>query len=344
MSLIAAESLHDWLRALALLAAWPEQLLQHYIRTDAILTAWALVAVFTLVTWTISTITRNYSQVDRIWSITPFIYAIHFAVHAAVHNGVVIELRTFVMALLTTLWGLRLTFNFYRKGGYDWYNEDYRWSYCRRIVDNPLLWELFSFFFISVYQHLLLFGISLPSLVAYKASLLHGPAFTALDGAAAIGFAALLVFETVADQQQWNFQSEKYRLLAVAAQREAAPARSASETLEQKQARLLATLPHPFNIGFITSGLFRYSRHPNFFAEQAMWWTFNLFAVSAAQSFWIWTWTAPLLLSLLFLGSTALTEWITEQKYPLYKEYKKTTSTVIPWIPGKPILAAQKDD
>jgi steroid 5-alpha reductase family enzyme len=33
---------------------------------------------------------------------------------------------------LTTLWGLRLTYNFWRKGGYKKGGEDYRWAYIRK--------------------------------------------------------------------------------------------------------------------------------------------------------------------------------------------------------------------
>jgi steroid 5-alpha reductase family enzyme len=40
------------------------------------------------------------------------------------------------------------------------------------------------------------------------------------------------------------------------------------------------------------------------------------------------------LLTLLFQGSTRLTEQITLRKYPLYAEYQRTTSRLLPWRPG----------
>ena len=75
--------------------------------------------------------------------------------------------------------------------------------------------------------------------------------------------------------------------------------------------------------GFLTRGLFSWSRHPNFFAEQSMWWAFYLFAVAAkggpagGQDAWVQPYLAgPVLLSLLFQGSTSFTEGITAAKYP----------------------------
>ena len=54
-------------------------------------------------------ITRNNSQVDKIWSILPFVYCWVIAVKGGMHP------RLVVMAVLATLWGIRLTFNFARK-------------------------------------------------------------------------------------------------------------------------------------------------------------------------------------------------------------------------------------
>ena len=56
--------------------------------------------------------TGDYSWVDRLWSVVPCIYAVHFASASAW------EPRTTLMALMSTLWGIRLSFNFNRKAGY----------------------------------------------------------------------------------------------------------------------------------------------------------------------------------------------------------------------------------
>ena len=57
---------------------------------------------------------------DQIWSISPVVYAWYFCHIADYHP------RLIVLALLISVWGARLTYNFYRKGGYNG-EEDYRW-------------------------------------------------------------------------------------------------------------------------------------------------------------------------------------------------------------------------
>ena len=64
------------------------------------------------------------------------------------------------MAVLVTLWGARLTFNFARKGGYTGV-EDYRWAVLRARM-TPWQFQLFNLFFIVLYQNALLVLITLP--------------------------------------------------------------------------------------------------------------------------------------------------------------------------------------
>lgn len=79
------------------------------------------------------------APVDRQWSLTPFIYAWHFALHSnpALLSGQFSNPRTVLIAILATLWGLRLTFNFWRKGGYSGGllrgEEDYRWVVMKKV-------------------------------------------------------------------------------------------------------------------------------------------------------------------------------------------------------------------
>jgi steroid 5-alpha reductase family enzyme len=127
-----------------------------------------------------------------------------------------------------------------------------------------------------------------------------------LDLAAAVAFVVFFIGETVADEQQWRFQTAKHAAIA------------RGETPET---------------GFITTGLFRYSRHPNFFCEQAMWWTYYGFSIAAGAEWLNWTITGAVLLTLLFQGSTGLTEKLSARKYPAYAAYQKTTSRLMPWFP-----------
>ncbi len=83
----------------------------------------------------------------------------------------------------------------------------------------------------------------------------------------------------------------------------------------------------------LNTGLWRYSRHPNYFGEFCIWWAFFLFA--AASGYW-WSIISPLLMTLLLLkvsGVSLLESTITERR-PEYATYIRTTSAFFPWFPG----------
>jgi steroid 5-alpha reductase family enzyme len=252
--------------------------------------AWA---AFTVLTWLVSVVTGNSSQVDRLWSIAPPLYVGWFAAQAGFR-----DVRLDVMTALTALWGVRLTYNFARKGGYRAGSEDYRWPVLRRRM-GPVLFQLFNATFIAPYQNLILLLLALPAWAALPTPL--GP----LDAAAAAAFLLFLAGETVADEQQWRFHLEKH---ARKERGEAGP-------------------------DFLTQGLFRWARHPNFFCEQAMWWMIYLFSVASGAGWINVSIAGPVLLTLLFQGSTAFTERITLEKYPSYADYQRTTSRLVPMPP-----------
>ncbi len=254
--------------------------------------------------WAAALITADTSWVDRIWSIAPVAYVWIFAGFAM---GVGADVaRLVLMAVIVTAWGARLTFNFARKGGYTGM-EDYRWAILRERM-TPWQFQLFNLLFIVLYQNALLVLITLPALVAWQ----NPAALTGWDIAFAVLFVAFLVGESAADQQQWNFHRAK----------------AAGGTREP---------------GFVTTGLFRYSRHPNFFFEQAQWWVFYALgataAVAAGHGVWggalNWTIVGAALLTVLFIGSTIFTESISAGRHPAYARYQRTTSMLVPWPPRR---------
>ncbi|MFJ2553517.1 DUF1295 domain-containing protein [Microbacterium sp. NPDC087591] len=278
---------------------------------DALLIVIIVAAVASLGCWVLSLITRDTSWVDRAWSIVPVVYVWIF-VGGAFANGDG-SARVVLMGLLATAWGARLTFNFARKGGYSGV-EDYRWAILRGRM-RPWQFQIFNVLFIIGYQMTLLVLITLPAAVAAQ----HPSGLTAWDVVFALAFLAFLTGETVADQQQWNFHQRKKR---------------AGGTLSP---------------GFATAGLFRVSRHPNFFFEQAQWWAFYAIGATAAVSTGSGVIGGALnpsivgavLLTGLFIGSTIFTESITASKYPAYADYRRTTSMLIPWPPRTRAAAPQ---
>lgn len=87
----------------------------------------------------------------------------------------------------------------------------------------------------------------------------------------------------------------------------------------------------------LDSGLWRYTRHPNYFGEFCTWWAFYLFAVAAGA--W-WTVLSPLLMSILLLrvSGVALLERDIRSRRPGYADYVRRTNAFFPG-PRRPAVA-----
>ena len=254
----------------------------------------------------ISEIAKNYSQVDKLWSLMPPLYAIITYAHFP-HSG-----RILIMTILAVAWGTRLTWNFARKGGYSlipWRgDEDYRWGVLRKkpLLNGRVKFGVFNLLFISFYQMFLIMLFSTPLLVA--ASYPDKP-LGWLDIVASILILGSLTLETIADNQLFSFQKQK-------------------KGFALKEERFENSL----NSGFMCDGLFSISRHPNWLGEQSVWVAFYLFSISASGLWINWSIAGAALLLMLFQGSAWITEGISKSKYPVYSDYIKRVPKFIPKI------------
>ncbi len=154
------------------------------------------------------------------------------------------------------------------------------------------------FWFTSIYiifglQAVLAWVISMPLFGAIESK-------TALNGWDFLGallFAAGFIWETVADWQLSAFKSKT-----------------------NNKGKVLDT------------GLWHYSRHPNYFGEFCVWWGFYLIAFAGGA--W-WTIAAPILMTLLLLkvSGVALLEKDIAERRPAYAEYIKRTNAFFPGSP-----------
>jgi steroid 5-alpha reductase family enzyme len=81
-------------------------------------------------------------------------------------------------------------------------------------------------------------------------------------------------------------------------------------------------------------GLWRYSRHPNYFFEWLHWWTYPLLAWGAP--WWALTLSAPALMLFFLLrvtGIPATEAQAVKSRGEDYREYQRTTSAFVPWPP-----------
>lgn len=198
-----------------------------------------------------------------------------------------------LLMLLVSCWALRLWLYLLYRGWGE--GEDARYTKLRNKYGAERYWW-YSLFQVFGLQGVLILIISVPLQVALQNP--QPDPLVATDLVGALVVLCGLVFETVADGQMLTFKS------------------------------------NPENRGeVLDSGLWRYSRHPNYFGEFVIWWGFWLFSLDTGWG--VYTVYAPLLMSFLLLrvsGVTMLESQLKNSK-PAYADYIRRTSSFIPWPP-----------
>lgn len=107
----------------------------------------------------------------------------------------------------------------------------------------------------------------------------------------------------------------------------------AFEAIGDKQ--LADFLQKPENKGkLMTEGLWRYTRHPNYFGEAAIWWGVFLVALSGGASWVSVIGPVTITLLLLFVSGVPMLEKAMQNR-PGYREYAAATSMFVPWFPRR---------
>ncbi len=203
-------------------------------------------------------------------------------------------LRKVILLILVSIWGLRLT------GYLSWRNigkgEDYRYKQFRRKYGEKRYWWI-SFFQTFLLQGILMWLISAPLLGAQYHGQEKSPGI--LDYAGIALWITGFIFETFGDYQLARFKAD------------------------------------PSNKGkVLSSGLWRYTRHPNYFGDSAVWWGYGFLCLGAGS---IWPVLGSILMTALIIkvSGVALLERNLVDKKPEYREYIEKTSAFIPWFPKK---------
>jgi steroid 5-alpha reductase family enzyme len=173
--------------------------------------------------------------------------------------------------------------------------EDHRYTAWREEHGSHWWWR--SLFQVFVLQGVLLWIVSAPLLAA-----LHGPADAALgplDGIAVAIWAVGFAFEAGGDWQLMRFKRDQTNRRKV-----------------------------------MDRGLWRFTRHPNYFGDAVQWWAFWLIAVAAGG--W-WTVFSPVVMTFLLMrvSGVALLEQHLDHTRPRYWEYVQRTPAFIPWFPRR---------
>jgi steroid 5-alpha reductase family enzyme len=218
--------------------------------------------------------------------------------------------RLTLMGACSLVWSCRLTFNYWRRGGYQIGSEDYRWEIVRKNIPS---WAFFllNVTFISFIQSILLMLLALPPAYSLLLANQYEKGIKLSDWVPFGVELALVAIEFLSDGQQWTYQTAKYQYK-----------KDGNITQGHNKTDL--------DRGFATSGLWAYSRHPNFAAEQAIWFVMYQWSCVASNVLYSWTGIGVASLILLFQSSTLLTETITAGKYPEYATYQKTVGKFLP--------------
>lgn len=202
------------------------------------------------------------------------------------------DITSIVTTVLITIWGLRLFYFILRR---NWGKpEDFRYVGFRKKWGNQfaLLKAYLQVYFL---QSIFLFVISITIISINSTTDKKNVLFFTVIGTIIwiIGF----IFEAVGDYQLKKFKSGG-----------------------QNKGRIIKT------------GLWKFTRHPNYFGEATMWWGIYIISLSSANQ--ILNLVSPVLITFLLLFVSGVP--MLEKKYadnPEFIEYKKVTSKFIPWFP-----------
>ncbi len=202
--------------------------------------------------------------------------------------------RKIITLALVAIWGIRLSVYLALRNIGK--GEDFRYAQFRKNYGEHRYWWI-SFFQTFLLQGILMWLISAPLLGAqyYGA----GRSINIIDYIALVLWFTGFFFETVGDYQLARFKAD------------------------------------PANKGkVLNTGLWRYTRHPNYFGDSAVWWGYGFFCLAAGSYLPLF---GSLLMTALIIkvSGVALLEKSLKEQKPQYKEYIEKTSAFFPWFPRK---------
>lgn len=258
------------------------------------LSALAAILLAAVVAWVVSVIRRDVSIVDSLWSLLILLGLVVYIVASGAGGP-----RSWLVTALVAAWSLRLSLHItVRNHGEP---EDRRYQAIRR-NNQPHFW-LKSLYLVFLLQGFLAWVVCLPAIAAVSAQTPPGPpAFPWATWLSAVGVTLWLIgmfFEVMGDWQLTRFRRDRKTADAV-----------------------------------LDSGLWRYTRHPNYFGEALLWWGIYLLALSAGA--W-WAFIGPSLLTFLLLrvSGVALLEKDISERRPAYRDYVRRTNAFFPGPPRR---------
>jgi steroid 5-alpha reductase family enzyme len=230
-------------------------------------------------------IKKDNSIIDIFWGFGFVLAAISAVIIQQSFN-----LKSIIVTLLVTIWGLRLTYHIGKRNiGKP---EDFRYVNFRKQWGHK--WVLLKAF---LHVYMLQFSMLLLISSAYLNIIIkHTQEFALLEVIGILIWAVGFFFESRSDYELKLFKADK-----------------------SNKGKIL------------TSGLFKYSRHPNYFGEAVMWWGIYLMGLSSGGFLYI---ISPITITILvrYVSGVPMLEKHYENN-EAFQKYAEKTSIFIPWLP-----------
>ncbi len=246
-----------------------------------------VIAVLVFALWLASLRLKDASIVDMFWGLG-------FVIVAWVSLGNAdVTLRSLLLALMVTAWGLRLS------GHIAWRNwghgEDRRYTRMRQHHGGRFWWV--SLFTVFMLQGIVMWIVALPIQLGISANATVELTLVNYFGVLIWGVGYL--FESLGDYQLARFKASS-----------------------DNRGKVLDT------------GLWCYTRHPNYFGDAIVWWGLFLTSVTSGT---VWTIISPVVMNFLLvkISGVALLERDLAQRSDAYRAYIARTSSFIPWPPKR---------
>lgn len=241
--------------------------------------------IYMLVAFAIGTWKKKNDVADVAWAMGVFVVGIF-----ALSQDSDVSVRDALLATLIALWAFRLSGYVYVRNKNK--PEDYRYAAWRAKWGDRPIW--YGFWKVYMLQGLIIYLMGAPFLFTMLGT---GPGIWWLDIVGIVVWLIGFVFETVSDQQLYQFKK------------------------------------HRENKGkVITHGLWKYSRHPNYFGEVALWWGFGIILFSGSMH--IVSFLGAVLMTYFILYVTGIP--MLEKRYEkdeVFQAYAAKTPKFFPWFP-----------
>jgi len=261
-------------------------------------TNFALLIGIILLLWAYASQIRDASCIDAFWAFGMVIMASASWIQIGTPGG-----RAALIFGLTAAWGLRLASHLYTRWRAEGEDSRYKKILGHAMEKNGWSWPKAALIMVFAMQGPLLFMACLPAQMGIIASAQEAETGGDIGALAIIGAVAAIIgiaFETIGDAQLKSFKA------------------------------------NPDNAGKVMDkGLWRYTRHPNYFGDFMTWWGIWLVAAEAGLLVAAVSIIGPIFLSFTLMkwsGAPMLERGIKKRR-PEYAAYIERTPGFFPWIP-----------